>query len=255
MLMGVALAFALLVSIVAIQNSMVVPVQFLAWRLEASLVVVIIGSALAGAIIVDSVSPFKQVMAKPYFVRDGYFQGVDAAFHAHVSSDLATSYGVRQYAIMSVEYEFYGKTAHSGVSPWTGISALDAVKLLDVGWDVLREHLPPTQPSHCVILNAGTQPNVVPDYAKIWYYFREADYDGMYNLYTKAKNVAQGVALMIGCTWKENVLSACWPTRDNETMAEIVQSNIDMVGMPVWTDEEQALARGINGRLGPKRSV
>jgi len=205
---------------------------------------------LAGTIKLFSAPAEEQGISRPYFVRDGYFEDVDAAFHAHVGSDLSTSYGPRQYAIMSVEYEFFGNTAHAATSPWTGVSAADAVKLMDVGWDVLREHLPPTQRSHSVIVNGGIQPNVVPDYAKIWFYFREATYEGANNLYTRAKAVAEGAALMTGTTWKETILSACWPTRDNRTMAEVVQANIDLVGLPAWTAEEQALARRIQQAAG-----
>ena len=72
---------------------------------------------------------------------------------------------------------------------------------------------------------------------------------GMLNLCTKAKKVAEGAALMTGATWKENILSAVWPTRDNQTKAEIVQSNIELFGMPVWTDEEQFLAERIQKAL------
>jgi len=200
---------------------------------------------LQGTIKLFSAPAEEQLVSRPFFVRDGYFKDVDAAFHAHVGNDLSTSYGLRQYAILSVEYEFSGKTAHSGVSPWTGASAVDAVKLMDIGWDVLREHLPPTQRSHSVFANGGVQPNVVPDQAKIWFFFREATYEGANNLFQKARKVAEGAALMTGTTFKENVLSACWPTRDNQTMAEIVQSNIEMVGLPKWTDEEQKLAKAI----------
>jgi aminobenzoyl-glutamate utilization protein B len=205
---------------------------------------------LAGTIKLFSAPAEEQGISRPYFVRDGYFEDVDAALHAHVGSDLSTSYGLRQYAVMSVEYEFFGKTAHAATSPWTGVSAADAVKLMDVGWDALREHLPPTQRSHSVIVNGGIQPNVVPDYAKIWYYFREATYEGAADLFAKAHRVAEGAALMTGTTFKEHVLSACWPTRDNRTMAEIVQANIDLVGLPDWTPEEQALARRIQKATG-----
>lgn len=207
---------------------------------------------LRGTIKLYSAPAEEQGISRPYFVRDGYFKDVDAAFHAHVGSDLSTSYGPRQYAVLSVEYEFFGKTAHAATSPWTGVSAADAAKLMDIGWDVLREHLPPTQRSHSVIVNGGVQPNVVPDYAKIWFYFRESTYEGANNLYLKARKVAEGAALMTGATWKEKVLSACWPTRDNKTMAEIVQSNIELVGMPAWTPEEQALARSIQKSAGVK---
>ncbi len=209
---------------------------------------------LSGTIKLFSAPAEEQVISRPYFVRDGYFDGVDAAFHAHVGSTLSTSYGVRQYAVMSVEYEFFGKTAHAASSPWSGVSAADAVKLMDISWDALREHLPPTQRSHSVIVDGGVQPNVVPDYAKIWFYFRESTYQGARNLYEKAQKIAEGAAMMTGTTWKEHVLAACWPTRDNKTLAEVVQSNIDLVGMPVWTAEEQALAKRIQESVGVRAS-
>ncbi len=209
---------------------------------------------LKGTIKLFSAPAEEEDGTRPYFVRDGYFKDVDAAFHAHVGGDLSTSYGLRQYADIAVEYEFFGKAAHASVSPWTGISAADAVKLMDIGWDVLREHLPPTQRSHSVIVNGGIQPNVVPDYAKIWFEFREASYEGANNLYSRARNVAQGAALMTGATWKETVISACWPTRDNRTMAEVVQSNIELVGMPQWTPQDQSLARAIQKAAGVKET-
>ena len=207
---------------------------------------------LPGTIKLFSAPGEEQGISRPYFVRDGYFKDVDAAFHAHVGSELSTSYGLRQYAVMSVEYEFFGKTAHAASSPWTGVSAADAAKLMDIGWDVLREHLPPSQRSHSVIVQGGIQPNVVPDYAKIWFYFRESTYEGAKDLYDRARKIAEGAALMTGATWGEKVLSACWPTRDNQTMAEAVQSNIELVGMPQWTEEEQELARRIQKAAGVK---
>ncbi len=209
---------------------------------------------LAGTVKLISAPAEEQGNSRPLFVRDGYFKDVDVAFHAHVGSDLSTSYGARQYAMMSVEYEFFGNAAHASVSPWTGASAVDAVKLMDVGWDVLREHLPPTQRSHSVIVSGGTQPNVVPDYAKIWYYFRESTYEGTKNLYEKAKKVAEGAALMTGTRVKETVVAASWPTRDNRTVAAIIQSNIDLVGAPAWTGGEQTLARGIQKAAGSKET-
>jgi len=207
---------------------------------------------LTGTIKLFSAPAEEQGISRPYFVRDGYFKDVDAALHAHVGSDLSTSYGPRQYAVMSVQYEFFGRTAHAATSPWTGASAVDAVKLMDIGWDALREHLPPTQRSHSVIVDGGVQPNVVPDHAVIWYFFRESTYEGADSLFKKAHDVAEGAALMTGTTFEEHVLSACWPTRDNRTMAGIVQANIDLVGLPSWTPEEQAFARRIQEAAGAK---
>jgi aminobenzoyl-glutamate utilization protein B len=207
---------------------------------------------LKGTVRFISAPAEEQLVARPFFVRDGYFKDVDAAFHDHVGSGLGTGYGVRQYAVVSVEYEFFGKTAHASAAPWTGVNALNAVELMDIGWGLMRQHLQPSQRSHAVITSGGVQPNVVPEYAKIWYFFREATYEGADALYKKAKNMAQGAALMTGCTFKETVLSACWPTRDNQTMAEVVQKNIEMVGLPQWSAEEVTLAKQIQKAAGVK---
>jgi aminobenzoyl-glutamate utilization protein B len=183
----------------------------------------------------------EQLLARPYFVRDGYLRGVDAAFHPHVGGELSTSWGIRQYANMSVEYTFHGRTAH-GANPWLARNALDGAKLMSVGWDAQRQYIQPSARSHTVITDGGVQPNVIPEIATIWFYFRDIDCDGVLAMYNRAKNVSQGAALMTGTTVTENVLSAGWPTRDNITMAEIVQKNIELVGMPRWTPEEVDLA-------------
>ena len=174
---------------------------------------------LPGTIKFFGVPAEELVLARQFFVRDGYFNDVDAAIWCHLMADFENSYGVRNYGNMSVEFEFFGKTAHASTNPWSGISAVDAAKLMDVGWDVLREHLPITQRSHSVILNGGTQPNVVPDYARI-------------------------------CTWKAKVNAAVWPGRDSKVLSEVVQSNIDIVGMPEWTEEEVNLAKAIQKATG-----
>jgi aminobenzoyl-glutamate utilization protein B len=192
----------------------------------------------------------EQLVSRSFFVRDGHFEGVDAALHVHVGNELSVVYGIRSSALISVEYEFFGKTAHAGNSPWTGISAADAAKLMDIGWDVLREHLPPTQRSHSVIKDGGVQPNVVPDYAKIWWYFREASAKGAADLFRRARKMARGACLMTGATHRETVVAACWPNWDNKVLAEIVQTNIELVGMPRWSKEEQALARRVQKAAG-----
>lgn len=190
------------------------------------------------------------VLPRPFFVRDGYFDDVDAAFHCHLGQDLSTTWGIRNYGNVNVEFEFFGQSAHASTSPWTGHSAVDAAKLMDIGWDVLREHLPPTQRSHSVFMNAGVVPNMVPEYARIWFVFRDATNEGVRNLFEKAKNVAAGAALMTGCTWKAIVKAAPSAARDNQRLAEIVQANIDLVGMPQWTNEDVELAKAIQRATG-----
>src|SRR5262249_19714532 len=118
------------------------------------------------------------VGAKAYFVRAGLFKDVDVSLFAHVGDNLGASWGAcTGTGLVSVEYTFKGESAHAAAAPWRGRSALDAVELMDVGWNFRREHLRLQQRSHYVIVNGGDQPNVVPTNAAVWYYFRETDYD------------------------------------------------------------------------------
>ncbi len=200
-------------------------------------------AGLPGTIKVYFAPAEEQNIPRPYFLRDGYFNGVDAVFHPHVAAALSTVYGIRQYANISVEFIFHGKSAHSAVAPWLARDALDAVTLMDVGWGLMRQHLEPSQRSHRVILDGGDQPNVIPSYAKVWWWFRDKDMDLAHGLFEKAKKIAEGAALMTGCTYETKILSVSWPTRANQGMAEIIQQNIETVGLPAWSEEEEALAR------------
>ncbi len=194
----------------------------------------------------------EQLVSRPYFVRDGYFKDVDAALHDHIGSNLGTVYGLRQYALISAEFTFRGESAHAATAPWNARDALDAAVLMDVGWDKLREHLEPTQRSHRVISNGGDQPNVIPNTSTIWWFFREATAEKARALFEKARRIAQGAATMTDTSYSVNVLSAVAPTRCNRTLAEVIQNNIEAVGMPRWTDAEQKLVTELQAKVQVK---
>ena len=194
----------------------------------------------------------EQLVSRPYFVRDGYFKDVDVALHDHIGSNLGTVYGLRQYALISAEFTFKGESAHAATSPWTARDALDAVVLMDIGWDKLREHLEPSQRSHRVITNGGDQPNVIPNTSTIWWFFREATAEKARALFEKAKRVAQGAATMTDTTYSVNVLSAVAPTRCNRILAEVIQKNIEAVGMPQWSEAEQKLITDVQTKVNVK---
>src|SRR5215475_745286 len=105
----------------------------------------------------------EELGSKAWFVRAGLFKNVDAVLFCHVANNLAVSWGpsLNQNGLVSVEYLFKGESAHAAGAPWRGHSALDAVELMDVGWNFRREHLRLAQRSHYVISNGGDQPNVV----------------------------------------------------------------------------------------------
>ena len=183
---------------------------------------------------------------KAYYVRAGLFKDVDASIFGHVSNDFSTGYGeMGNNGLISVEYSFKGKTAHSAGMPWEGRSALDAVEIMDVAWNFRREHLPLTQRSHMIITNGGGQPNVVPDKASIWYFFRERTFDDIRKLYEVGNDIAKAAALATGTTMTQQTLGYAAPNFGNKPLAEAAYANIKAVGMPKWSADDQAFAKAV----------
>jgi aminobenzoyl-glutamate utilization protein B len=207
---------------------------------------------LTGTLKIFGAPAEEQLVSRPYFVRDGYFADVDVALHDHIGKEFGTVYGLRQYALISAEFTFKGQSAHAATAPWNARDALDAAVLMDIGWDKLREHLEPTQRSHRVITNGGDQPNVIPNRAAIWWFFREATAEKTRALFEKAKRIAEGAAMMTDTSYAVNVLSAVWPTRANRTLAEIIQENIARAGMPQWSEGEHNLAKELQAKVNAK---
>ena len=191
------------------------------------------------------------VGTKAYYIRAGLFEDVDVVLYNHVGSALETSWGEREgTGLVSVEYTFEGETAHSAGAPWRGRSALDAVELMNAGWNARREHLRLQHRSHYVITNGGDQPNVVPRRASVWYYFRETDYDRIKRLWDIGDNIAKGAALMTDTTWTSRVLGSAWPQHFNKPLAETMHENITAVGLPTWSDADVTLAKATQQELG-----
>jgi aminobenzoyl-glutamate utilization protein B len=192
----------------------------------------------------------EQLGTKAYYVRAGMFKDVDLVMYNHVGSNLSTSWGDGGgNGMISLEYLFEGETAHSAGAPWRGRSALDAVELMNVGWNYRREHLRLQQRSHYVINNGGDQPNVVPRNAGVWYYLRETNYENIRNLWDVADKMAQGAALMTNTTFTSRVLGSAWPSHMNRTMAETLHANIQQVGLPTWSEADLTLAKATQKEL------
>ena len=191
---------------------------------------------------------------KAHFVREGFFKDVDVALFSHVSNELSVSWGDRAgTGLVSVEYSFRGETAHSAGAPWRGRSALDAVELMNIGWNYRREHLPLEHRSHYVITDGGDQPNVVPAVATVWYYFRQTTYPRIMDLWKMGDDMAKAAALMTGTELlPTRVLGTAWPQHFNRTVAETAWANIQKVGMPTWTEADQTLAKALQKELGSR---
>jgi aminobenzoyl-glutamate utilization protein B len=191
------------------------------------------------------------VGSKAWFVRDGYFEGVDAALFTHVSSNMSVTWGqANGTGLVSAEFTFLGESAHSAGSPWRARSAADAVELMNVGWNYRREHLEPNQRSHSVITDGGDQPNVVPPRASIWYYFREMDFEGIRRNFEIGKKMAEGAALMTDTEMSYRILGTAAPRHFNKAIAEAMNRHIQEVGLPEWSEDDQLLAKAVQMEVG-----
>ena len=193
---------------------------------------------------------------KAHYVRAGVFDDVDVVLYAHVGSNLGTGWGITPgTGLVSALFTFEGTAAHAGGAPWRGRSAADAVNLMELGWNVRREHLNPGHRSHSVVVDGGDQPNVVPSEASIWFYFRERNYPEIRGLFAVADSVAQGAALMTGTRLASvRVLGSAWPGHFNRTVAETLYDNIRRVGLPEWSEADLRLARAVQREVGSDES-
>jgi aminobenzoyl-glutamate utilization protein B len=189
--------------------------------------------------------------SRTYMVNAGLFKDLDIMLSSHISSDFATAWGFPNGSgLVSTQYSFHGVSAHGAGSPWRGKSALDAVELMNVGWNYRREHLRPEHRSHYVIVHGGDQPNVVPPEATVWYFFREWDYARINELHAIGTKIAKAAAEMTDTTMTEQVLGAAWPGAFNKPLAEALMTNIQKIGMPQWSAVDQLLARGSQKMMG-----
>jgi aminobenzoyl-glutamate utilization protein B len=196
------------------------------------------------------------VGSKAYYIRAGLFKDVDVALFTHVGDALNVSWGDRSgTGLVSVQYSFLGETAHAAANPWRGRSALDAVELMDIGWNFRREHLRLSQRSHSVIVDGGDQPNVVPRTASVWYYFRETDFAHIKEMWETGDTMAKAAAMMAGVQLQPTtVLGSAWPAHFNKVVAETTWSNIQKVGLPAWSAEDQELAKALQKELKNPRA-
>ncbi len=198
-------------------------------------------------------SPAEEIIAsRPYMIRAGLFKGVDVVLDNHSSDEFSTGYGTDGNAVYSAVFSFRGRTSHAAGAPWAGRSALDAVELMDIATNFLREHLPLSHRLHYVILEGGEAPNVVPDRASVWYYVRNDD-AGLEDMYRRVVDCAKGAALATGTELLPiRVISAVHQRHANKALAGLVQANIELVGMPQWPDEDQAFAKALQKSVGAK---
>lgn len=180
---------------------------------------------------------------KAFMARDGVFDELDAALCWHPDENT----GVRvqtSLANCQVLYKFNGKAAHAGAEPHLGRSALDAVELMDVGANYLREHMIDQARVHYAITDAGGfSPNVVQPHAEVLYLIRAPRSAQVKELYERVNDIARGAALMTGTTVEIDFVKACSDTILNDTLQRVLYEKMAQIGVPEITEADEAFAR------------
>ncbi len=197
--------------------------------------------------------PAEEVLAgKVYMAKAGVFDGLDVCFDWHPGDRNLVSFNTG-LALNNFLVTFHGKTAHAAGDPWDGRSALDGVELMDVGVNFLREHVKPEARMHYVIKDGGKAPNVVPDYAQVWYFVRDVDRKSVDQLYQRVLKIAQGAATMTETTYDVNLITGVYNLLRNDALSETLDKNLKLVGTPQFTQEEQTFAKELQKTLGKEQ--
>lgn len=191
--------------------------------------------------------PAEELLAgKVYMAREGLFSDLDISITWHPSS-LNTVRLSSGTAMNSAKFQFFGKTAHAAGDPHNGRSALDAVELMNVGANYLREHVIKDASIHYVITSGGGQPNVVPAFAEVWYFVRAPRRGQVDEIYERLVDVAKGAALMTGTTFKIDFLTGCYDVLLNEVLADVMWDSLQKVGPPVFDGKDLEFGKKLAG--------
>ena len=189
---------------------------------------------------------------KVFMARAGLFDDVDACISHHPSQMNTAGLGSSN-AMNSVKFHFHGKTAHAASSPEQGRSSLDAVELMNIGVNYMREHVVEKARIHYVVEEGGGQPNVVPDYARTWYYIRAPERDQVDHIHDWILKIAEGAAMMTGTDLKVEFLGGIYNKLSNKTLSGLVIANMREIGAPTYTVEELEFARKIGETIPPEQ--
>jgi len=189
------------------------------------------------------------VVGKVYMANAGVFDGVDATLVWH--PDLGTRVtNASSMAMNNFAVEFRGQAAHSAFDPWNGRSALDAVEMMNFGVNLMREHVQPSARIHYVIPSAGEAPNVVPEYARVWYYVRDTLRANVETYYDWILDIAEAAALATRTEHEVDLMTGVHATLLNRPLQEAMQANLEAVGGPRFPDAFHAWGREMQAGLG-----
>lgn len=186
---------------------------------------------------------------KVYMVRDGLFNDVDVVLHWHPGDGNSAS-SSSSLANKSAKFRFRGISAHAAAAPDRGRSALDGVEVMNYAVNMMREHVPSATRIHYVITDGGKAPNVVPDFAEVFYYVRHPSRAYVASIWERVQKAAQGAALATGTTVEEEVIGGVHELLPNDVLAGLVHQNLTAVGGVKYTPEELKYAEEISKTEG-----
>ncbi|MGW9685883.1 amidohydrolase [Flagellimonas sp. 2504JD1-5] len=189
---------------------------------------------------------------KVYMVREGLFNDVDVALHWHPGAQNAASAGAA-LANKSAKFRFYGTSAHAAGAPHMGRSALDGVEAMNAMVNMMREHIPQEARIHYVITDGGKAPNVVPNFAEVYYYARHNKRDVVIDIFDRIVKAAEGGALGTGTTMDYEMIGGTHELLPNLVLQKLMHDNLSVVGGLTYTDEEKAFAEKIALSFGYKK--
>lgn len=187
--------------------------------------------------------------AKVYLSRDGLFDGVDVALHWHPSDENIVTM-ISALANKSAKFRFYGNASHASASPERGRSALDAVEAMDNMVNMMREHIPQETRIHYVITNGGKAPNVVPDFAEVYYYVRHPNKEIAVSIFDRVAKAAAGAAMGTETRMDFEIIGGTHDLLINSSLAQVMQNNLEKVGGIQYTASEIEFANKIQSTFG-----
>ncbi|NBX41284.1 MAG: amidohydrolase, partial [Gammaproteobacteria bacterium] len=186
---------------------------------------------------------------KAYMVRAGLFDDVDVALHWH-AGDRNTVTNEPTLANKSAKFRFYGVAAHASAAPERGRSALDAVEAMNFMANLMREHMPEDARMHYIITRGGDAPNVVPEFAEVFYYVRHRNPQVMAELFDRLVKTSEAAALGTGTRVEHEVIHGAFSLLPNDVLANVVDGNLRKVGGITYDAAEQAFAEKLLPTLG-----
>jgi aminobenzoyl-glutamate utilization protein B len=195
--------------------------------------------------------PAEEVLSgKTHMAKEGVFDDLDCALTWHPWTSNFVLHMSMQ-AVVSIKFHFKGTPAHAAASPHAGRSALDAVELMNVGTNYLREHIADGSRIHYVITNGGLSPNIVPEHASVWYYLRAATKEHVDNILKRVEKIAQGAALMTETDVRSEIEAYAYNTLPNDVLNEVMIENMKRANSLYFTKEEKEWAEKLVKTIDP----